>query len=131
MVAVVDVIRKTVQFFDRAGKHHHTVDLKKAWGREPTYPSDISADRDGGVVVQDFQGDPPIVRMKADGTVRAQVRPRLKDGRTFQLFDAQVAPDGVLWVSDGHALYRLIESGTAHRVLGEAPTRDGSTRLPP
>ena len=120
-VAVVDVIGKTVQLFDRAGKHGHTVDLKKAWGREPAYPSDISADRDGGVVVQDFQGNPPIVQMKADGTVRAEVKPRLKDGGTFRLSDAQVAPDGVLWVSDGHALYRLVESGTAHRVLGEPP----------
>ncbi len=130
MVALIDASHKTVQFFDRAGKHHHTVDLKKAWGREPAYPSGISADCDGGVVIQDFQGDPPIVRMKADGTVRAQVRPRLKDGRTFQLSDAQVAPDGVLWVSDGHALFRLVESGTAHRVLGEAPIRGSSMRRP-
>ena len=120
-IAVVDVIRKTLQFFDRSGKHHHTVDLKKAWGREPSYPSDLSADRDGGVVVGDFQGDPPIVRMNADGTVRAQMRPRLKDGRTFRLSDTQVAPDGALWVCDGHALFRLLESGVVDRVLGEAP----------
>ena len=94
--------------------------MKKAWGREPAYPSDLSADRDGGVVVHDFQGDPPIVRMNADGTIRAQVKPRLKEGRTIDLRDAQVAPDGVLWVSDGHTLYRL-ESGLVGRVLGEAP----------
>ena len=119
-MAVVDVIRKTVQFFDPAGKHDHTVYLKKAWGREPAYPSDISANRDAGVVIQDFQGNPPIVRMRADGTVRSEVKPRLKDGGTFRLSDAEVAPDGVLWVSDGHALYGLVESGTAHRVLGEA-----------
>jgi hypothetical protein len=121
MVAVIDVIRKTVQFFERAGKHHHTVDLKKAWGREPRYPSGLSADRNGGVVIEDFQGDPPIVRMSADGTVRAQVKPRLKNGRTFRLHDAQVAPDGALWVSDGHALFRLAESGEVDRVLGDAP----------
>jgi hypothetical protein len=121
MVAVVDVIRKAVQFFDRAGRYDRAVDLKKAWGREPVYPSGISADRDGGVVIHDFQGDPPIVRMAADGTVRAELKPRLKNGRTFRLSDAQIAPDGVLWVSDGHALYRLTDSGTAHRVLGEAP----------
>ncbi len=121
MIAVVDVGRNIVQFFDRSGKHHHTVDLKKAWGREPNYPSDIAADRDGGVVVHDFRGDPPIVRMNADGTIRAQVKPRLKDGRTIDLRDAQVAPDGVLWVSDGHAIYRLLESGLVGRVLGEAP----------
>ncbi len=70
MIAVIDLSRKSVQFFARTGKHHHTVDLKKAWGREPIYPSELSADRDGGVVVKDFQGNPPIVRMSADGTVR-------------------------------------------------------------
>jgi hypothetical protein len=121
MVAVVDVIRKTVQFIDRTSKHHHTVDLKKAWSREPRYPAGLSADRDGGVVVKDFQGYPPIVRMNADGTVRSQMTRRLKDGQTTHLRYAQVAPDGALWVSDGHSLYRLVESGTAHRVLGEAP----------
>jgi hypothetical protein len=121
LVAVVDVIRKSVQFFERRGKHHHTVDLKKAWGREPHYPSDIMADRDGGVVVHDFGGDLPFVRMNADGTIRAQVRPRLKNGVAIDLRDTQVAPDGVLWVSDGHALYRLLESGVAGSVLGEAP----------
>jgi hypothetical protein len=121
MIAVVDVGRNIVQFFDRSGKHHHTVDLKKAWGREPNYPSDIAADRDGGVVIHDFRGNPPIVRMNADGTIRAQVKPRLKDGRTIDLRDAQVAPDGVLWVSDGHAIYRLLDSGLVGRVLGEAP----------
>ncbi len=121
MIAVVDVIRKLVQFFDRAGKHHHTVDLKKAWGREPTYPAGISADRAGGVLVQDFQGDPPIVRMNADGTVRAQVRPRLKNNAAIDVCDAHVAPDGVLWVSDRHALYRLTESGVVDSVLVETP----------
>ena len=120
-IAVIDVSRKLVQFCDRADRHHHTVDLKKAWGREPHYPSDISADRDGGVLVHDFRGSVPIVRMNADGTVRAEVRPRLKNGAAIHLSDAQVAPDGVLWVSDGHAVYRLIESGVAGRVLGEAP----------
>lgn len=121
LIAVVDVIRKTVQFFDRAGRHHHTIDLEKAWGREPRYPSDLSADRDGGVVVGDFQGDPPIVRMDADGTVRAEVRPRFEDGRAFRIGCARVAPDGALWVGDGHALYRLTETGVVDRVVGRAP----------
>jgi hypothetical protein len=96
-----------------------TLEGREVWSAEK--PSDLSADRDGGVVVEDFQGDPLIVRMNADGTVRAQVKPRSKDGRTFRLSDSQVAPDGALWVSDGHALFRLGESGEVDRVLGEAP----------
>jgi sugar lactone lactonase YvrE len=121
MVAVLDNIRKTVQFFDRGGKHRRTIDLKRSWGREPSYPSGIAADTGGGVVVQDFQGTPPIVRMNADGTVRAQVQPKYADGRTFRLNDARVSPDGALWVSDGHTLLRLAGSGVVDRVLGEPP----------
>ncbi len=49
------------------------------------------------------------------------MKPRLKDGGAFSLSDVRVAPDGALWVSDGHALYRLTESGVVDRVLGEAP----------
>ena len=74
-IAVIDIHRKAVQFFDRVGKHDHTVELEKAWGREPNYPSDISADEGGGVVVRDFGGDPPIVRMKADGSIRRKCNP--------------------------------------------------------
>jgi hypothetical protein len=49
------------------------------------------------------------------------VTPRSKDGRRIRVEDAQVAPDGALWVSDGHALFRLTESGEFDRVLGAAP----------
>jgi hypothetical protein len=121
VIAAIDVIRKMVQFFDRTGKHRRTVDLKKSWGREPTYPSGLSADRNGGVVIHDFQAETPIVRMNADGSVRSEVRPRLADGQRFELRDAQVAPDGVLWVTDGHALFRLTAAGVVDRVLGRAP----------
>ena len=120
-VALLDGSRKLVQFFDRSGKHHHTIDLKKTWGREPNYLSNLSADCDGGVVIEDSRGVAPIVRMKVDGTVRAQMKPRFKDGQTVDVSDAQVAPDGALWVSDGHALYRLTEAGIVDRALGDAP----------
>ena len=70
MIATLDGSRNLVQFFDRTGKHHHTIDLEKAWGRKPNYLSEIAADRDGGVIVEDFHGEHPLVRMNVDGTVR-------------------------------------------------------------
>jgi hypothetical protein len=120
-VAVLDNIRELVQFFDRGGKQLRTIDLKKAWGRKPNYPTDVAADRDGGVLVLDFHGSPPLVRMGPDGAVRSEVRPKFPDGREFHLAAARVAPDGSLWVSDWHALLRLAESGVVDRVLGERP----------
>jgi hypothetical protein len=120
-VAVLDNIRKTLQFFGGDGKFIRAIDLKKAWGREPNYPSGLSPDRDGGVLIHDFQGQPPLVRMSAAGAMRGGVRPRHPDGREFRISVAQVAPDGSIWVSDGHALMRLAESGVVERVLGERP----------
>jgi hypothetical protein len=120
-LAILDRSRKLVQFFDREGKHQSTIDLKKAWGREPNYLSEISADRDGGVVIDDFDGKPPIVRMKADGTVRGNVTPQFKSGQKVHFHSVRSAPDGALWTSDGIALYRLTDSGVVDRVLGEPP----------
>jgi len=127
-IAVLDNIRKTVQLLDRAGKHLRTIDLTKAWGRKPNYPSEIAADVDGGFVVEDFGGRPMLVRMKADGTVRAGVDPKFFDGRAFDVHDLGVAPDGRLWVTDGHALLRLSAEGVVDRVLGEAYDARGSAR---
>jgi hypothetical protein len=120
-IAILDNSRKLVQFFDRAAKHLRTIDLKKAWGREPNYPSGLSADRDGGVLLHDFQGSPPLVRMGPDGAVRSGVKPKYPDGHEFGISAARIAPDGSLWVSDGQALLRLAATGVADRVLGDGP----------
>ncbi len=120
-IAALDTCPARVHLFDRDGKRLRTIDLAKSWGRVPNYPATIVADVDGGFVVEDFGGRPSFVRMKVDGTVRAGVDPRFPDGRTFRVGDLAVAPDGALWVSDGHALLRLSPEGVVDRVLGEPP----------
>ncbi len=119
-VAALENDSKILYRFDRMGRHLGTIDLKKAWGREPKYPTGIEADVDGGYIITDFNGSPPIVRMRADGTVRAQFQPKHPDGR-FTGDDVKAAPDGRLWTSDGYALLRLDDSGVVDRVIGDAP----------
>ena len=107
-IAVLDNIRHGIQIYDREGHYQQTIDLAKAWHREPNYPSEIMADPQGGFVVNDFNGQPPIVRMTAQGTVEAQFQPRYRDGRTFYIRDGvQIATNGSLWTSDGYAMLRL------------------------
>lgn len=124
-IGVLDVIRNTAQFFDANGSYEKTIDLKKAWRREPNYATKLSADVDGGYIVADFHGAAPFVWMKADGSVRRELRPMFDPNRRI---DATVgircAPDGTLWVSDGQGLIRLSENGMATRVLGHKPNDD-------
>jgi sugar lactone lactonase YvrE len=116
---------KAVYRFDRNGRHLGTIDLAKAWGRTPNYPTGIDADTDGGFIITDFNGSPPIVRMKRDGTVRAAFHPKHADGRVTSGEGVKAAPDGRLWTSDGHALLRLDDAGVVDRILGDAPTPAG------
>jgi hypothetical protein len=119
---------KCLYRFDQNGRHLGTLDLAKAWGREPNYPTGIEADKAGGFIISDFHGSPPVVRMNANGSVRAAFQPRHSDGRATGT-DVKAAPDGRLWTCDGHALLRLDDSGVVDRVLGDAPDPERLGRI--
>ncbi len=121
-IAVLDKIKDRIQFYDSNGRFSRTVDLEKAWGKEPKYPTDIAADAGGGMIVCDFNGSPPISRMRADGSVIAKFHPKFSDGRTFNMFaGVKAAPNGRLWSCDGESLLALNERGVVDRVLGQEP----------
>jgi hypothetical protein len=121
-VAVLDVIRHTVSLFDAAGTFERVIDLEVTLGRKPNYPCHLTADLEGGLVVEDFHGSSPILRLHADGTVHEQLTARFADGRTSSgLQSVRVAPDGRLWTTDGHALLRLAPDGTVDTVVGGDP----------
>lgn len=127
-IAVLDNSKNTIQFYDRRGKFLRIVDLEKAWGREPSYPTGIVADASGGFLIRNidlFEGSPPFVRINSDGTIRGGFQPKYADGGKFATRGGvKVAPNGRLWTSDGHALLRLNESGIVDLVLGRAPQAD-------
>lgn len=148
-IAVVDAIRHTLQFFDRGGKFTRSIKLDKVWKRKTNYPSGVQPDLDGGVLVHDFDGHPPLYRMNGDGTVRAKLSPRFPDGKVVEGLtrNARVAPDGKLWATDDERLLRMDKHGvvdlqlgaraevdvlgepsaTAIDVLGRALVQDGAT----
>jgi sugar lactone lactonase YvrE len=121
-IAVLDNIRNTVQLFAVDGAHRRTIALKKAWKREPNYPSAITPDVDGGFIVFDFDSNPPFVRMKPDGSTRGTLRPKHVDGRPIDAHTGlRGAPDGSLWASDGHSFVQLRDNGVASRIVGSPP----------
>ncbi len=124
-VAVVCSFNNLVQMFDSAGRHLRRIELKECFTREPVYPSEISADRDGGLVVGDWQGSPPVWRIASNGTLVSSILPKYVDGRTFPMhYGIRAAPDGRLWTTDGSSLLRLSDTGTVDLVLGDAPRAD-------
>jgi sugar lactone lactonase YvrE len=116
-IFVVENVGKRVQVFDLTGKLTRSIDLRKAFGREPNYPAGIAV-QDGRLVIHDFSADPPLWRLTADGLLLDTLTPHFGDGRHFYLNDIRVSPEGRLWISDGSILMRLAADGQVDRVLG-------------
>jgi hypothetical protein len=123
--AVVDNIRNTIQVFDLNDKLDRVIDLRKVWGREPSYPTDLAADVDNGFLLYDFDARSNFLRLGADGAIRFAGVPRLADGRPIPVRNGFVcSPQGAVWTCDGEALIRLTTNAVADRVLGVAPAQN-------
>ncbi|HZL98884.1 MAG TPA: hypothetical protein VFD43_01415 [Planctomycetota bacterium] len=104
------------------GRTDSVIELKQTLGVEPNYVAGLESDAEGGWILHDFNGHPPILRLRADGTPRASFEPHYVDGRTFRLHGSvKRAPDGRLWTSDGAAMLRLDDGGTVDLILGRGP----------
>ena len=129
-IAVIDVIRKKVQLFNMNGKFLSVIALETAWKRKPNYPSTISADRDDGLLIKDFRGNPPIVRMDRAGSVVGEFFPKHPDGRIIDAIGGiRVDSSGTPWACDGQALMRLRADGVSDRILGTAPSTEKLGRI--
>jgi sugar lactone lactonase YvrE len=121
-VAVIGPVGGVVQVFASDGSLEQTIGLEKAFGRNPSYPSGISADVEGGLLCDDFGSGTPLVRLRADGTLRTALAAHYADGRpTGRLYRVRIDRDGRLWGTDGEALLRLDESGAVDQIVGPAP----------
>lgn len=123
-VVVLDNLRNELAYFATAdGNYLRTIDLVSALGVEPNYACGVSRDVKGGVLFEDFDGDPPLWRLDARGNVRSSYRPRFDSGAAQEELyrNAQVAPDGAVWTTDGNAILRLNDNGIVDFVVGELP----------
>jgi hypothetical protein len=123
-IAVLDVIRHTIQIFDAKGVLLRSIALDDAWGRSANYPTDLVEDSQGGFAVYDFNTNRPLVRTDATGRIQSQFAPKFADGRPVAVRAVRRSPDGRLWATDGDVVLRLAASGTVDRILGEEATSD-------
>ena len=120
--AVLTTVTNTIEFFSPDGTHLCSAKVSDMIKVKPNYPTGITADLNGGLILYDFDGSPPIYRINSKGTIIAKFRPRFPDGRTFNITgDVKVAPDGSLWTSDSHSLLKLNAEGVVEKVLGLQP----------
>lgn len=121
-IAILDTIRHTIQIFDTKGNLTRTLDLEKAWGREPNYLTDLAPDHDAGFLVYDFNAKKTFVRMDGKGAILAEAVPKLSDGSPFHVVDGvKRSPQGDLWTSDGDSIFRLSANHTVNLILGQEP----------
>ena len=125
-IAVLDVIRHTIQIFDLHGKFQRVIDLRKAWGREPSYPTDLAADIDKGFLLYDFDAkQSSFLRLDENGAIRFAGVPRLTDGRPINVRNGfTCSPQSAVWICDDDALIRLTTNVVADLILGVAPAQD-------
>ncbi|MFA5206171.1 MAG: hypothetical protein WC708_17380, partial [Lentisphaeria bacterium] len=121
-IALLNNCWNTIQIFDANGKFLRTLDLAKAWGRKPNYPTDIAADHAAGFLVYDFHAKQTLLRLDANGAILAASVPRLADGRPLSVRGGvKRSPQGALWTSDGDSLFRLSANSTVDLILGASP----------
>lgn len=119
-----------LRFFSRTGEPIRTVEIANAINGRPNYPAGVSADADGGVILEDFGGTPSMHRISAAGESIGGFTPAFADGRGFRVYGRlQRAPDGTLWTSDSHSLLRLSAQGVVEKVLGPEPGEGGLTGI--
>ncbi len=124
-IAVLGGIKPQIVIYGAGGAPSGTIDLVRSMGRGLNYVTDLAPDAEGGWILHDFNGEPPIHRLNPDGTVRAGFHPRYPDGRTFRIHGGvRRAPDGRLWTSDSAALLRLDDEGKVDHIVGRAPTAE-------
>lgn len=128
-VGVLVGISNQIMVFDRSGETRRTIELNETVGRL-NYVAGLMPDDNGGWILHDFNGNPPIYRLDAEGKPKSSFTPKYEDGRTFRIVgEVQRAPDGRLWTSDGAALLRLTDDGIVDRVLGRPPTAESLDRI--
>lgn len=128
-VAVLDVIQRTVHLYTEAGHWFKTISLKKAWKRDPNYPSDILATPDGGFLIHDFDTEPSLIWMTKTGKVLAEATPHDLTGQVIEFPQPTISQGGSLWVSDDYCLLQQNQKGRPVHLLGTPPDTRSLTAI--
>ncbi len=129
LIAVIEVIGHKIKFYNQSGHFVRLIDLTQAWGREPRYPCEIKAMRNGELLVADaIHSGGVFVRMASSGKILSEFSLRFPDGRQFTS-SIKPGPDGRMWATQSRALLEVNEKGVVERIVGDAPTADRLDRI--
>lgn len=128
-IVVLNGIRDQLQVVGLDGIPKRRIDLAEAFGQEPNYPSALAIALDGTLVVGDFNGSPPIWRLKNDGTRIDHLTPRFPDGRRLNVRGLRLDAKGRIWTDDGSMILRLNGKGVVDRALGDPPDSDAAGKI--
>ncbi len=116
-IAVLDNVADTVQFFSPKGQYLRTWDLKKLWGVEPSYPTDIREGPNQEILVNDFGDYSALWVMDKSGKVISKPKPK-PVSPDFEV-DGIVWTSAGLFVSDSRQVYRIGMDGAVLGRIGE------------
>jgi hypothetical protein len=117
-LAVLSNIQGTIQFFNAAGEYLKSIDLEKAWGRKPNYPTNLASLGSEGFTIYDFDAPSPLVVTNSEGTISSEYKPRLGNGLPFGVRSIENSPQGHVWASDGDCVVRFSADGVVDRTIG-------------
>ena len=122
LIAVIEVISHKIKFYNQSGHFVRLIDLTQAWGREPRYPCEIKAMRNGELLVADaIHSGGVFVRMTSSGRILSEFSLHFPDGRQFTS-SIKPGPDGRMWATQSRAILEVNEKGVVERIVGDAPT---------
>lgn len=121
-IAMLEGRPKQIRLFSLDGAELQVISLPEVLGQEPTYVNGLSPDRDGGLILCDFQGSPPVYQLTGEGRLLGSLRVQYSSGGAFSPRGAvQSSPlDGRLWACSGDGILRLDDTGKADMTLGDA-----------
>jgi len=125
LIVVLDNIKHAMQFFDRSGRFQMVIDFDDIWPREPKYPTDFAALGTAGFILYDFNANPDVYLLDADGFIDKTFRLTGTGARPFRPRDAiRAASDGRYWTCDEDSIVRLSTNMVVDHVVGITPDED-------
>ncbi len=119
-IVLLDKISHAIQRFKPDSKFLDRIDLDKVWGRELSYPTQITCLPDGGYWLYDFSGEPNCYLLDAKGKIRRSHGLKFSNGKKFDIHeDIKVDSAGRPWLTNGDSIFRVDEKGTVVQTIGE------------
>lgn len=120
-LAVLDPFRDEITVLNRKGKPIERVSLEAIPGIDDSYYRQFTRDDRDGWLIPDVPEKHAIQHVSRNVQTVEVLRPRFPDGRRPDLQTVRVAPDGEIWISDGHCLLRIDSEGIVRQVIGNPP----------